>query len=748
VKEKHVKVLALVLIVMLALAVAAWVGAGTTGIISGVVKSADDGKPLSGVNIFVTGTKLTTVTDANGYFVITNVPPGDYEVRAEIVGYAKNAQDKVTVSMDSTATTSFEMKQEAIVEKVTTVTRTRSMIAPDVINTLDLVSAGQENLTRTDPTAVHTVPGVLSTLPGVNVEPNGTGAIHIRGGRSDQVGYYIEGIPITDPNTGMFSDNLFSTGVGKFQAYTGGFGAEYGNAIAGVLNEVKKTGDTNQGLNLEMDGGNEAYRSTFGEMGGKSPNGMSYYVGTVLQKNEINGAPILDKQSYSDNVAKVVWPWKNDTLTLLGLQGYLQGEAGFGSFLRQRYYISGATWSHNYGPKSFLTVQPYYIFCQAIQDLANSPDYGFMVNSWSAQKGLQASYTSQISEKHLMKIGGLALLSTNREYLDWSGPWYRADVDTFQTALYVQDEYKPMKKLTANAGVRYEGITYDRTGRQWAEGAGYTGAPIGDAHESVVSPRLGLAYAPDDRSAWKVDWGKYAKWIPACFVQVRYTNPDDPSAEAAMSGLGTTSPQESTASELSYERQLNDSTAMRVTPFVADYRNLGDYATDHGITRYTSLGKGKASGTEVYLRKKMSNNWQGWFSYTYQKVKANVAGASEMYYTSWNQLNTFALVAEYRSGKWAHTLRADLGNGRTDISSYDPTVRLKSNPYAIVTYGLTLSLPKGSAFGDTINVNVFNVFNNRQAMQYTYDSASAPGQRAVDSFVPERFVSIGFDRAF
>ena len=79
---------ALVVSCALVICAATCVQAGTTGIISGVVRNAEDGSVLSGANVIVVGTKLTTVTDANGYFVITNVPPGEYEVAQPTVAAA------------------------------------------------------------------------------------------------------------------------------------------------------------------------------------------------------------------------------------------------------------------------------------------------------------------------------------------------------------------------------------------------------------------------------------------------------------------------------------------------------------------------------------------------------------------------------------------------------------------------------------------------------------------------------------
>jgi len=741
----RIGIIASVIAVVVTIAAAVWVGAGTTGIVSGTVVG-DDGKPLSGANVIIAGTKLTTVTDSGGYYVITNVPPGDYEVRAEMVGFAKAGVDRVQVTMDTTARVDFAMKQEAIQEQAAVVTRPRPMIAPDQVNTLNLITAGQETLTRTDPTLVNTVPGVLSALPGTNVEPNGSGLPHVRGSRSDQIGYYIEGIPITDPNLGTFSDNLFTTGVGKFQVYTGGFGAQYGNALGCVLNEVKKTGDTAPGLRVNSFGGNGAYRSAGTEIGGGTP-GFNYYASGILQSNDVTGSPWLAAQTYSDNAAKLVWPWKKDTLTVLGLQGVLQGDlAGMfypvaGDFVRQRYVIAGADWRHSYSSKSFLTVRPYYIHCKLTQTMMNN--WGMFMDGWSDQAGLVAGYTSQLTDRLLLSFGGMLLSSDNNNYTFAGIPWSKADVNTFQTALYAEQQLSLGGRWTANAGVRLDTMTYDRTGLAWVPTAGYSGAPIIDVTESTITPRLGVSYAPDSRTAWKASWGKYSKFVPANSVQTVYYTPDDPAAEAASPGIGATDPQESTGSEISFEKQVGDSVAYRITPYYADYRHLGDFVTDGtGVTRYVTIGRGEARGVEFYVRKKLSAGWQGWVSYTYQTVKAG-DGPGPMDYTAWDQRNTLTVVADCKKGNWGHTLRADFGSGRQDDSA-PAGVSRHANPHTVFTYTLTADLPKSSKLGDSLSVGIYNIFNNRQAAQYTYMF----GPRTGYSIIGERCVSVGLNKGF
>ncbi|MGQ9456549.1 MAG: TonB-dependent receptor [Armatimonadota bacterium] len=742
------------------------VDAGTTGIVAGVVRSAKDGGPLQGVNIVLEGTNLSTVTDSQGRFTITNVPPGDYAVRAELVGYATTTTDDIQVTMDQRAQVEILMEEEITREQEVVITRPRPMIQRDTVNTLNLVTAQQEPLTRLDPTTIRTSTGVLSAMPGVITEPNGSGQIHVRGGRADQTGWYLEGIPITDPNTGMFGTNLFTTGVSKFQAYTGGFSAEYGNAISGVLNEVKKTGVDIAGLKMNLDGGDYSYRDGQIEFGAGTQDSFNYYVAAAAQRTDLDG-PVLKQQQYYDTVAKLVWPAKDNTVTLLAMSGSLLGKTdtyhdtgdnGLPTpreldYMRQEYVIGAVTWSRNFGPQSFVTVRPYYMKTDIEQNLVGM--YGVYAKIGSERTGLQLNYTGQLNPKHLFKTGASILASDNYYYIYPGFPFYRADVDTMQTDFYVQDQISLTEKLTVDLGLRYERITYDLQGRTYVAGAGYSGDPVPDATEGIVTPRFGLAYSTDERTAWKLGWGKYAKFVPASSVQKVYFDPDmeifgagGPTLEQVMPGLGSTDPQVGTNFEISFERQLGDSMALRVTPFRADYRNLGDTHLDPntGVSTYANLGRGRSTGLEVMLQKRMSDNWRGWLSYTYQKTRANRADlgyVDQMFYVPWDQRHILSIVGERRLGRCSHTFRVDYGSGRFDLG--DPGVAMRAKPWFVVSYGFHMDLPESwSSVGRQLHVNVFNVFNTHQALQYRWEG----NMRVTDSWVPGRFISVGVSKEF
>ena len=58
----------------------------TTAKLAGVVSDAD-GNPLVGANVVVEGSNLGAATDQLGRYYILDVPVGDYNLRAEYIGY-------------------------------------------------------------------------------------------------------------------------------------------------------------------------------------------------------------------------------------------------------------------------------------------------------------------------------------------------------------------------------------------------------------------------------------------------------------------------------------------------------------------------------------------------------------------------------------------------------------------------------------------------------------------------------------
>ena len=87
---------------------------GTTGKIVGRVTEIASGEPLIGVNIIVEGTSLGAAADIDGYYVILNVRPGTYILRATMIGYKNVIQKNVKVLIDLNTTIDFFMEMSTL----------------------------------------------------------------------------------------------------------------------------------------------------------------------------------------------------------------------------------------------------------------------------------------------------------------------------------------------------------------------------------------------------------------------------------------------------------------------------------------------------------------------------------------------------------------------------------------------------------------------------------------------------------
>src|SRR6056297_556164 len=88
--------------------------AGTSGKVSGIVTDAENGNPLIGVNVMLSGTSFGAATDMEGYFTILNVPPGKYEVTASSIGYKTYRIKDIRVSVDHTTKIDIYMETSVL----------------------------------------------------------------------------------------------------------------------------------------------------------------------------------------------------------------------------------------------------------------------------------------------------------------------------------------------------------------------------------------------------------------------------------------------------------------------------------------------------------------------------------------------------------------------------------------------------------------------------------------------------------
>ncbi len=209
--------------------------AGTTGKLTGKVTDKETGEPLPFVNITIVGTNIGAATDINGNYVILNIPPGKYTVKVQYIGYQTIIAEDVRIAVDLTTRQDFQMTPSTVKLSEVVVIGGKELIRKDVTATESRVTSEQiKNL------PVAEMSDVLQLQAGVT--RGAGGEFHIRGGRSSEIAYWVNGISITDPYDNSQGIEIDNSSIQELQVISGTFNAEYGQALSGIVNTVTKQG--------------------------------------------------------------------------------------------------------------------------------------------------------------------------------------------------------------------------------------------------------------------------------------------------------------------------------------------------------------------------------------------------------------------------------------------------------------------------------------------------------------------------
>ncbi|MBP9121431.1 MAG: carboxypeptidase-like regulatory domain-containing protein, partial [Ignavibacterium sp.] len=207
-----------------------------TGILSGTVKDAMTGDALPGVNVIIKGTYYGAATDINGKFKINSISVGSYNVDISLIGY-KTVQ-YTGIQIESNKTKDLDVKLEE-----TVLTLGQDVV---VIGEKPLMDVEETQSKRTitkdelDIAVIENIADIVTQQSGVVKSDN---AIHIRGGRSYENAFLLDGVSVQDPLAGTgFGLQLSANAIEEVEVITGGFNAEFGQATSGIVNVRTREG--------------------------------------------------------------------------------------------------------------------------------------------------------------------------------------------------------------------------------------------------------------------------------------------------------------------------------------------------------------------------------------------------------------------------------------------------------------------------------------------------------------------------
>jgi outer membrane receptor protein involved in Fe transport len=206
------------------------------GRITGKVVDAKSGEGLPGANVTIKGTYYGATSDIDGNVKIEKVNPGTYTLEVSLLGYKLVQFTDFKVAAGKSAT--FRAKME---ETVLSLGQDIVVVGERPLFDIE-ETASRQSMNRADiqAAAVQDVQSMVSMQAGVVYADN---EIHIRGGRTHENAYLLDGISVQDPLAGTgFGLQLSPSSIQEVEVITGGYNAEYGQATSGIVNITTREG--------------------------------------------------------------------------------------------------------------------------------------------------------------------------------------------------------------------------------------------------------------------------------------------------------------------------------------------------------------------------------------------------------------------------------------------------------------------------------------------------------------------------
>ena len=475
--------------------------------IKGVVIDKSTRQPLEFVNVLVVGLGIGASTDANGNFLITQVPPGIYRLQASFLGYKTELTPEYRVN-HVTPYVQIELEEENASLNEVVVTASPFQKVPESPVSLRVI--GLQEIEKA-PGANRDISKVVQNYPGVAFSPIGyRNDLIVRGGGPSENRFYLDGVEI--PNINHFSTQGASGGpVGLIDAdlirsvkfYSGAFPADKGNALSSVLDFSLRDGDMERNSLKATLGASEVSLSSNGHIGNKTSYLVSVRQSYLQALFKILGLPFLP--AYTDASFKIKTRFdSHNELSLLGLGGIDRMKLNLGiegedaeymlSYLpeiNQETYTVGGVYRH-YSQRHVqsIVLSQSYLNNRNVKyrdnDESSEENLTLRLGSieqetklrmentsswsvWKVKAGFDLNYSRYKSNEY-RKVFANAL----REYD------YHTDLSLWRWGMFASVDYAaPDKSFTASMSVRTDGNNYsDKMKELWRQ----------------LSPRLSVSY--------------------------------------------------------------------------------------------------------------------------------------------------------------------------------------------------------------------------------------------------------------
>jgi outer membrane receptor protein involved in Fe transport len=775
----HKAVYSAALMMLLILVVTSTVWAQTTGKIAGKITDKD-GLPMPGTNIVLEGSTRGASSDTKGDYFILNISPGTYTLIFSIIGYETVRVTDVRVQVDRTTTIDMVMREANLTLDEIVVSAEASMITRDQTSASAKITGDELKVLPTD-----SFLKTISLQAGVNRSAGGS--IHIRGGRSTEIKYYVDGVAVSNPFSNGLAVPVQNESIQEIEVISGTFNAEYGQANSGIINIVTKDGsDTFAAtFNGSVGGFFTGRNDIFYDIEHAKPYGQQVYESTLsgpIFKEKLTfftnfrytdsegylfGRRIFtpsDSSVFSSNdptswiirssgdsafvpmnvstsnsaLAKLTWKISNSikvsysaTRSYGKSQGYshlyrynpdyrpTSRSESYNHLLTLNHILNNRTFynlrltSYSTNAKQFVYEDPFderYRFIegrnQQPSDVFNTGgvnNYHFRRTSttWAARFDI----SRQMNTYHLVKTGvefryndlfqrdffiqARRQTGLTREIPPIESRFHNTFTkNPYEFAAFLQDKIE-VRDLIINVGVRFDyfnansEVPTDLRDPGNTRGALYDEAYTPASAKYQLSPRIGFAFPISSSGVIHASYGQFFQ-IPE-FSRL-YENPEFEVTASNFSqyiGNADLEAQRSTTYEIGLQQELGMYTAIDLTAYYRDIRNLlgtGLYASRTGGDswgRYENADFGSVRGISLAWNIRTDVGVRGSINYTYQSARGNGSDPKQAFFDAqanneatriliplaWDQRHNVGGSLTYQKGLFNAGLIGSYGTG-------------------------------------------------------------------------------------
>lgn len=654
--------------------------------LSGTITIKTNTETIIGASIFIPEAKVSTITNAYGFYSIT-LPKGAYTIVVSCIGFERIEEPIV---LTESTRKDFSMLEES---------KTLDEVVVKYNGSASNIRKPEMSVNKLSISTIKKMPAVMGEvdilkailqLPGVSTAQEGATGFNVRGGSVDGNLILLDEAVVYNTSHLFGFLSIFNADVIKdLKLYKGGIPANFGGRTSSVLDIYQKEGNNKE---YHVAGGIGAVSSRLLAEGPIVKDKGSFVVAgrTSYAHLFLKLADNDNSVSFYDLNAKL--NYKINDNNRIFLSGYFgKDKMDFSNFFSNNYSNSffNLRWNHTFSEKLFSNASVIY----------SRYDYGLKIKyvgiDWVSDirnYNLKYNFSHHLSDKLVLNYGVNSIYYQFNpgtiKPMDDKSPINADQIEkkyAWENALYISAAQQLTDKISLNYGLRYSHFL--RLGEQHVNDYANDqavifnpelqiyeeGTPTGITHYNKnkkiaafgnLEPRLAVSYAINDDQSIKASYNRMSQYIHLI------------SNTASVSPLDIWAPSDQYLKPeildqvaLGYFRNFsNGKYSLETEAFYKKTKNKADYIDGAELIAHKAIeqvllnGEARAYGLEVML-KKNTGKLTGWLAYTLSRAEQRTPGRNagesginngEWYRSNYDKTHNLSLTAAYQlTKKWS-----------------------------------------------------------------------------------------------